>query len=81
MQRKSNYNLGNVVAEGVMRAAADRLFDLGKTSKDIDTEALCVELRKEAHVALDNILNQGKTLLDSGNSGWVEALVKVTSTG
>ena len=65
-------NLGSLVAEGTMRAAAELVRE-----KEIDLEELCVSLRFHAKKALDRILDQGKTLLDSGNPGWLESMVKV----
>jgi len=76
MKAKKEYNLGSVVAEGTMQAAADMLHKRGLRVADIDVDALVVSLRTEAKAALGRILDDGKALLDAGRGAWVDTLVK-----
>ena len=76
MSVNSEYNLGSLVADTTMKAAVDMIHARGMKVDDLDTEALVVNLRTEAKVALGNILDDGKVLLDSGRAGWLDALVK-----
>jgi hypothetical protein len=68
-------NLGTLIAETAMKAAADLLIQQGR-AKSVDVDALIVALRRESRGAIDRILDQGKTLIDSGNPGWLDAMVR-----
>jgi hypothetical protein len=69
-------DLGSVIADATMRAAANILERRGAL-KTVDVDALCVALRKYTLAALDRVLDQGKALLDGGQAGWIEQLVRV----
>lgn len=70
-------NLGSVIAEGVMRAAAEILRERGMSTSDVDVVKMCEALRREAKAALPRIIEQGKDLLGTGGSGWLEKMVAV----
>lgn len=66
--------LGSKIAQCTMVAAAEMVRQQGLT---VDVDALCAALRREALVASDTIMSDGKALLDAGQGGWLESLLKV----
>ncbi len=71
-----NTDLGKAIAETTMAAAADILHRRGQTADDIDLDALVEAIRTEGKAALHRILDDGKALLDSGRSLWLETLMR-----
>ncbi len=67
----STANLGTAIAETTMQAAAAILRQRGKSSNDVDLDALTKAIRIEGKAAALRILDDGKALLDSGRSGWL----------
>jgi len=75
-QAMNGQNLGNVVAEATMAAAAEILRQRGRKLDDTELDSLIKVLRAEAKAALSRILDDGKVLLDSGRSLWLETLLR-----
>lgn len=73
-------NLGTAVAEGTMVAAVAILKSRGVTLARLDMTALVDALRREAKVALTNVLDDGKALLDAGRSAWLSTLLATECT-
>jgi len=70
-------NLGTVIANATMLAASEILKSKGRSADDVAMDKLIDELRTQAKAAASRILDQGKVLLDSGRTGWLDTLLKV----
>lgn len=70
-------NLGTVIAEAVMVAAVEIARAQGVVIDDSNMDRLIVAMRREAKVAVNSMLDQGKGLIDGGMSGWLNELLKV----
>ena len=73
----AHQDLGTLIATGVKTAAVHILQERGIRGDVVDAEKLSRLLRAEGPALVTRILDQGKALLDGGQSGWLETLVKV----
>ena len=71
----NNTNLGTVIADTTLKAAAETIRATGRDPMGVDVDALMVACRREAKVALNAIMSDGKALIDGGRASWLNTLL------
>ena len=71
--------LGTQIATTMMRAAVTYVQKQGVKLTDPQIDRLCAVLKGKASSVTDQILADGRTLIDSGRSGWLDMLIQTAA--